>query len=154
MTSKDKYMLKVCGIDPGKSGGLAIKNEESTRVFSFNNLTKPDVANLIRENLFGIDKVYLEKVGSMPMQCISRTFKFGESFGHLKGVLDALLIPYELVIPSVWQRNLSCLSGGDKNITKTKAQQLFPLVDKITHYTADALLITEYGFRKENKGDS
>jgi hypothetical protein len=39
------------------------------------------------------------------------------------------------------------LSKGDKNVTKRKAQELFPSL-KITHATADALLIAEYLRRK------
>jgi|TARA_R110000824_G_scaffold196476_1_gene379742 crossover junction endodeoxyribonuclease RuvC len=147
-------MVKVCGIDPGKSGGLAINDGESIRVFKFTDLTLPDIADLIRENVSSIDKVYLEKVGAMPKQGVSSTFKFGLGYGHLQGVLDALLIPYELVSPQIWQKSLNCLSGGDKNVTKAKAQRLFPMVDKITHAKADALLITEYGNRKENKEKS
>jgi len=39
---------------------------------------------------------------------------------------------------------LGCLSKGDKNVTKAKAQEQFPNI-KVTHATADALLIALYG---------
>jgi hypothetical protein len=38
------------------------------------------------------------------------------------------------------------MSAGNKNVTKTRAAQLFPGV-KMTHAIADALLIAEYGRR-------
>jgi hypothetical protein len=38
------------------------------------------------------------------------------------------------------------MTKGDKNITKRKAQELFPEI-KITHAIADSLLIAEYGRR-------
>jgi hypothetical protein len=38
------------------------------------------------------------------------------------------------------------MSKGDKNVTKRRAQQLFPQL-KVTHAIADALLIAEYGRR-------
>jgi hypothetical protein len=41
---------------------------------------------------------------------------------------------------------MSCLTKGDKNVTKSRAQELFPEV-KVTHAIADALLIAEYGRR-------
>ena len=41
---------------------------------------------------------------------------------------------------------MSWLSKGDKNVTKSRAQELFPEL-KITHAIADALLIAEYGRR-------
>jgi hypothetical protein len=43
---------------------------------------------------------------------------------------------------------MQCLTGGDKNISKRRAQELFPSL-KITHAVADALLIAEYGRRLE-----
>ena len=55
----------------------------------------------------------------------------------------ALKIPFEYVTPLTWQRYLKCKTGGDKNISKQKAQELFPHL-KITHAIADALLIGEY----------
>ena len=144
-------MISVCGIDPGKQGGLAFKDGNKVQAISFSNLTQPEIAHKLRE--FMPQKVYLEKVHSMPGQGVSSVFKFGEGFGHLKGTLDALGIPYELVSPLKWQTNLGCRTGGDKNVSKTKAQQLFPQVPKITHYIADALLIMEYGCRLEKQGE-
>jgi hypothetical protein len=44
---------------------------------------------------------------------------------------------------------MGCLTGGDKNVSKNRALELFPEVDevkKITHATADALLIGKYGW--------
>ena len=144
-------MISICGIDPGKQGGLAFNNGNKVQVVSFSRLTQPEISHKLRE--FMPHKVYLEKVHSMPGQGVSSVFKFGEGFGHIKGTLDALRIPYELVSPLKWQTRLGCRTGGDKNVSKTKAQQLFPQIPKITHYIADALLIMEYGCRIEKKGE-
>jgi len=38
------------------------------------------------------------------------------------------------------------MTGGDKNVSKRRAQELFPEI-KITHAIADALLIAEYARR-------
>ncbi len=66
-------------------------------------------------------------------------------------MLIASRIPFEEVTPQKWQKTLSCLSRGDKNITKAKAQQLFPGL-RVTHATADALLIAEYA-RRHARGE-
>jgi len=147
-------MKKIAGIDPGKSGGLAIIHDETETpiVYSFSNQTCHDIAEFIRGHMSLIDKVYIEKVSSMPGQGVKSMFTFGEGYGHLQGVLNALLIPYDFVRPLTWQSTLKCRTGGDKNISKAKAQQLFPMVEKITHAIADALLIAEYGNREENRG--
>ena len=87
---------------------------------------------------------YLEKVNAFPGQGVASTWKFAEGYGVLKGLLTALKIPFTLVSPGVWQRELGCLTKGDKNVSKRKAQQLYPELT-ITHATADALLIATWG---------
>jgi hypothetical protein len=62
--------------------------------------------------------------------------------------LTAAGIPFERVRPQAWQKAMGCMSKGDKNITKRKAQELFPQI-KVTHATADALLIATYGTRQK-----
>ena len=62
--------------------------------------------------------------------------------------LTAAGISFERIRPQVWQKSLGCMTGGDKNITKRRAQELFPQL-KITHATADALLIAYYGTKQK-----
>jgi crossover junction endodeoxyribonuclease RuvC len=92
----------------------------------------------------------LEKVHSMPGQGVVSSFKFGMGYGGLRMALLAANIPFRDVQPQAWQRSLGCLTGGDKNISKSMAQQLFPGM-KITHAIADALLIAEWLRRMEVK---
>jgi hypothetical protein len=63
--------------------------------------------------------------------------------------LTAAGIPFERVTPQKWQKAMGCMTKGDKNVSKRRAQELFPQL-KITHAIADALLIAEYG-RKQNQ---
>ena len=85
----------------------------------------------------------VEKVASSPQMGVTSAFTFGKGYGFLCGILTALGVPWEQVTPQKWQKAMGCLSGGDKNKTKARAQQLFPNL-KITHAVADALLIAEY----------
>ena len=87
--------------------------------------------------------VAIEHVHSMPGQGVASSFKFGQGFGHLEMALTAARIPFTYVTPQKWQKELGCLTGGDKNVSKSRAQQLFPHI-KVTHAIADSLLITEY----------
>ena len=142
------------GIDPGKNGGLAIitNTGDLLLIVDFSKNTITDIlediqaANYEGENKFA----YLEKVHTIQPAGKVPNFKLGESFGMIKGILTALKIPFELVTPQKWQQAMGCMSKGDKNITKVKAQQLFPDI-KITHNIADALLIAEYGRRTRTK---
>jgi len=85
----------------------------------------------------------LEKVHSMPGQGVASSFKFGQGFGHLEMALTSAKIPFTYVTPQKWQKELGCLTGGNKNVSKSRAQQLFPHI-KCTHAVSDALLIAEY----------
>jgi len=141
-------MATILGIDPGASGGIAWISEDGTHVRAAKMPdTNHDLANILQE--YPSRLAILERVSSRPGQGVSSTFKFGTNFGLIQGVLSALVIPYELVTPTVWQKAMGCLSKGDKNVTKAAAQRLFPSL-KITHATADALLLAEYGRRVWN----
>lgn len=149
-------MAVILGIDPGASGGIAWINwsESDGRLYGVKAHKMPETPRDLAELLDGYTDTYglsavIERVSSRPGQGVSSTFKFGANFGMLQGVLAALEIPYDLVTPTVWQKAMGCLSGGDKNRTKAAAQRLFPSL-KITHATADALLLAEYGRRVWN----
>jgi hypothetical protein len=107
-----------------------------------------EIVELIKGTQSHIKKAYIEAVHSMPGQGVASTFKFGLNYGWWQGVLVSLRIPFERVSPIRWQTEMRCRSRGDKNVTKKLAQELFPNI-KVTHATADALLIAEYGLRKE-----
>ncbi len=138
----------MLGIDPGYSGCVVSLHRETGEVDGLINLseTPHDIAEFVRARSLSIDKAYLEKVGAMPRQGVSSTFKFGTSYGFCLGLLTSLLVPFEEVTPAKWQQAMKCRSGGDKKITKAAAQRLFPRM-KVTHKNADALLIAEYGRR-------
>ena len=135
------------GIDPGGSGGISIHNGDKVEAFAFTKKTNADIYHTIRDctmvGQYDHSVALIEKVHSMPKQGVKSSFTFGMNYGFLLGCLTALRIPFEYVTPQVWQGYLKCRTKGDKNITKQKAQELFPHL-KITHAIADALLIGEY----------
>ena len=85
----------------------------------------------------------IEKVHSMPAQGVVSSFTFGHGYGGLRMALIALAIPFREVTPQLWQKAIGCRTGGNKNVSKAKAQELFPAL-KITHAIADSLLIAEW----------
>jgi hypothetical protein len=147
------------GIDPGgTSGGLFIisvpfDNDLITSFYSleFKKSTEKDIYEFIDDYCNGAHtaNAIIEKVHSMPGQGVSSSFKFGQNYGFLKGILTALGISYEEVTPQSWMKYY----GMKKNKTESKtewkkrlrqrAEQIFPEV-KITANTADAILIAEY----------
>lgn len=93
-----------------------------------------------------IEIAFLEEVASRPGQSAPGMFKFGMGYGALRMALMACRIPWETVRPQVWQQRMKCMTKGDKNISKNRAQALWPDF-KFTHATADAVLIAEFARR-------
>lgn len=140
------------GIDPGLSGGLAILAAEGAVVSAVPMpSTDADVFAHLDASA-GVDifepkatsaRAILERVSASPQMGVTSAFTFGKGYGGLRMALTAAGIPFDEVTPQKWQKAMQCLTGGDKNVSKRRAQQLFPQV-KITHAIADALLIAEY----------
>lgn len=150
----------IIGIDPGKSGGIATITLDGQTAFAEKiPKTERDACDLLRSLKAEAVFLYLEKVAAMPGQGVSSTFNFGMNYGFLRGLITALEIPFEEVLPSKWQGALSCRprkkssKTEHKNALKQKAQQLFPRI-KMTHAIADALLIAEYGRRLRTGTDA
>lgn len=153
-------MIFYMGIDPGWSGAVALISEGGTVVefANFGKMTPTDVSLFIREQKNRVALCTIEQVCGRPTivevdgkkevrnPSLKSVNNFMECYGMLQGFVIAHGIPLHKVIPMKWQKYMGCLTRGDKNVSKRKAQELFPLVD-ITHANADALLIAEYGRR-------
>lgn len=149
-------MSTIIGIDPGANGAIAWITNGKPCVEKMPD-TLQDLWELfgsITHSLMPVDeryfKAYIEQVASSPQMGVVSAFSFGRGYGNLEMALTAAGIPFERVRPQVWQKSLGCLTKGDKNITKRKAQELFPSL-KATHWSSDALLIAEYGCRMKSE---
>jgi crossover junction endodeoxyribonuclease RuvC len=89
---------------------------------------------------------FIEFVSASPQMGVTSSFTFGQGYGHLEMALTGWEVPFERVRPAVWMKEMQCMTKGDKSVSKRKAQELFPTL-KITNWSADALLIAEYGVR-------
>jgi hypothetical protein len=135
------------GIDPGLSGGVAFVPESGTPWAHKMPETDRDLIDLLRDSINLFDaRAVIELVHSSPQMGVKSAFTFGEGYGRLQMALTALGVPYERVRPAIWQKAMGCLTKGDKNVSKRRAQELFPTL-KVTHAIADALLIGEYARR-------
>lgn len=143
------------GIDPGITGGIAALSSDGHILLAAKMpATELDLWTLVSQlplNRGVLDtdrRAMIEKAQPMPKQGIVSAFTYGRGYGALLMTLTAAGIPFDQVTSPVWQQALSCRSKGDKNVTKRRAQQLWPS-RTITHAIADALLIAEYGRRLE-----
>ena len=149
-------MLRIyIGIDVGTNGGIAAINEErAPYVATRMPATDADLWLLLdRLTQAGKCLAVLEKVHSSPQMGVRSAFTFGANYGLCRMALTAARIPFDEIHPFKWQNKLGCLTKGDKNVSKARAQQLFPEL-KITHPIADALLLAEYCRRTQLSGDT
>lgn len=144
--------MHFMGVDPGVSGGIAVIDEHARPVrIEKMPATERDLVELLIDVRGEIAFALIEKVHAMPKQGVRSTFTFGRNFGSLLTGLIAAEIPHNEVLPIQWQRALGCVSKGDKNVTKRKAQQLFP-GPRVTHTVADALLIAAHARNQHMEG--
>ena len=149
-----KYEITI-GIDPGSNGGIAWIDYNGKACVEKIPDTLQDLWELIcditsypKSSIDGRSyKAYIEQVYSSPQMGVVSAFSFGRGYGNLEMALTAAGIPFERVRPQVWQKALGCMTKGDKNVSKRRAQELFP-DRKVTHATADALLIAYYGTKQ------
>lgn len=141
------------GIDPGMNGAVSAiddfigKNDPEYCIsVNFKDLTPKDISESIKSFIRGNKFCVIENLHAMPMNGKVGNFKLGRSFGMLEGFLWTLEIPFERASPQAWQKYMGCMTRGDKNVSKAKAQQLFPKM-KITHANADSVLLAEYARR-------
>lgn len=153
--------FKVVGIDPGDTGAFVVRDQYGIDITNFKKTNGlADVALDIRDRLSRHfwKGIYLENVHAFPGQGSSSMFQFGVNVGKIQGILLATgyddWIP---VMPTMWQKELG-LAGPypTKTLRKQahlkKALELFPEhKNEINIHNADAVLIAEYGYRKEKQ---
>ena len=148
-------MSYVMGIDPGKGGGIAVLDMGSHDVIDVVPMpsTLTDISDFVCKYR-DAECVYIEVVHSMPRQGVASTFTFGQYYGYVQMAVTCHGIRCIDVLPSKWQQSLGAKSlkgesyASHKRRLKGMAQKLFPGV-RVTLDVADALLIAEYGKRRE-----
>lgn len=147
------------GIDPGKDGALAaILCGGDGRILDvctefFDEAQYQTRLAAFSEAESGC-KCCLEHVWGIQGQAAGASFRFGENFGFIHGLLTAYSIPYELVTPQKWKREFQVT--GDKNSAIAVCRRLFPTVNlrktersrKDHDGLAEALLMAEYARRR------
>ncbi len=151
--------MSVLGIDPGKSGGVALLTDQGGLVTVF---AMPDtgvelyieMAGIVRD--FAPLRIVVEEVKAMPTDGRSSAFKFGVSFGMVRTAAEILCyshpeksVSIRYVTPPVWQKAIGFHSkargAARKRELKAFALRGLPHPDKITLKTADAVLLARYG---------
>jgi hypothetical protein len=150
--------MTIIAIDPGASGGIALRDNEGFVTAFRMPQTEGDVVTFLYglSTVSGARVAYVERVGGFTGegQPGSAMFKFGRGVGVLIGALMALNWRVIEVPPQRWQKHIGIgTRGGDsktdwKNKLKSEAQRRYP-DQAVTLATADALLMMEYAINQE-----
>ena len=153
--------MKIIGIDPGLSGGIAVlENNKVIDMFDMpvmsegkknkRQLNSAQLVKLIKENIKIDDEiaVVVEQVNAMPGQGVTSMFNFGQTFGAIKGVCAALELPIFFVRPSKWKKHFELINAS-KDSSRTKAIEMYPtlsnqLAKKKDVNKSDAILIGRF----------
>lgn len=164
--------MVIVGIDPGITGALAVlwpdrvdvlDTPTGTRLVGgktrtvLDPRTMADHLRLLLGVTAGTGTVHVVLEQAQPMrkegrtQGVASTFATGYGFGVWEGILGALGLPWQRVLPVVWKRAFGLL-GQPKGASLLEARRRFPAVDlKLAkhHGRAEALLIALWGAQQQ-----
>lgn len=158
----------LIGIDPGRSGALAILTLDGklivvdmpTVTIERNGRAKREIdpaalSAIVRSFPLGA-VAWFERVGAMPGQRVSSMFAFGRPVGVVEGVLAAAGVPVSYIAPVAWKPALAVPAGKDG--TRLRASQLLPAYAGEWHRArddgrAEAALIVLHGLTRGGAED-
>jgi crossover junction endodeoxyribonuclease RuvC len=154
--------FSFAGIDPGKTGALAILHpDNSVEFFDVPRVTlrgKDVPAYADWQMIWGtalglgaVDKAVIEDVAARPGQGVSSMFKFGRTLGFAHAIVLGIRPrpAIEFATPAQWKSKLGLLNSS-KGASREKAVNLFPSAEsRLTRVKddgrAEALLLAYYG---------
>ena len=155
----------VVAIDPGKKGGIVGMHKQSGSIGVMEVMPliggkefDPTGFMFLLQKRPNIVHVFVEKCQAYRGQGIVSAFNYARDYGIIIGILTALRLPYTLVKPQIWQKDIF-IGTIDKIDPKVKAAQaagrLFPNVSFLATERSkkphdgliDAALIAEWGRR-------
>ena len=156
MKNKKSHSNKFIGIDPGKSGGICVIEDnfiEAKKCPSSVHDMSLMFALIVQETPPYLIHVMIEKVWARPHDGRASIFTFAENYGQWEGIVASHEIMPEYVTPQSWMKACEIpkkLTKKDrKNYIKDLAKKLYPeLGRKITLATADAIILAHYKKKK------
>lgn len=161
-------MITVAGVDPGKTGGIAVIDGDGTLVLCVKMpVIKVKNTWCVDAKAFsayltphGIGIGYVEAVHAMPLQGSVSTFNFGRSYGAAEFGVQCNTGEIKRITPKAWKKYFDV--PADKEITLAMATSAFGSDKywsevgpkggfKAENYgRAEAALIALYGWETEN----
>lgn len=162
--------MNFVGFDPGKTGAIAWIDGDGYGAVDMpltpdSEIDQRKVFEFLRALVGSETFVAIEKQHPRPGTSSRSMFSLGMSYGSLCAFVTGLQIPYGLVAPEAWKKEMLAHEPIDRTGTKAEclrarkmasirvATRLFPLADlgkRQDAGRAEALLIAEYARRHYN----
>lgn len=155
--------MLIIGIDPGLDGGIAVIDGNHLELietiptkkktgFIKRQVDGTELARILRP--FNDAEVWLESVASRPGQGVASVFSFGDTYGCIRGVLEALNFKVNTVTPKKWKTSLK-VSSKEDSLKAIKVSVLGVGINlrKKDHNLAEAMLIALYGKAQNGQND-
>lgn len=158
--------MRVAGIDPGLSGGLALlsptecyadrmplrtdgKEVDGAAIGAWLFVAEPDLVIVERQqarNTFNAQGKAIRKTGA--------EFRFATGYGIILGVLQSMALPYRRIQPMAWKAAVLGERGTDKAAAIRYCQDTYPTINLIPKGCrvpqdglADAICLAAFGLR-------
>lgn len=138
----------ILGVDPGASGAIAFYCPDRPADIEVHDTPLADgqvdaaaLARIVRAS--GATEAMIERVGAMPKQGVSSTFKFGMAYGAVLAACGVLMLPLRQETPGRWKKHFRL--DADKEKARALAIRTWPASScfsrKKDHGRAEAALI-------------
>lgn len=132
----------ILGVDPGLSGVLALykpsletETAEPHEIVSIIDMPVHEIEGKKFLDYYALGQwidmhsglirlAVIEEVSAGPRDGRQSAFRFGETYGAVKGCLGAHMVPMRLVRPSIWKPAMKL--SKDKEASRQAASRLFP----------------------------
>lgn len=158
-------MRLILGIDPGKSGGLSVIDENMNLIATYSMPTvkiggKDKVCPKGLQAIFEthqIELAVIEKVGARPGQGVVSMFSFGDAYGVVRALAEVYAAKLVYATPQQWKGH-QYLIGLSKEQTAEVAFEIFKApgiygrkckngTPSVKDGISDSLMIAKYGIR-------
>lgn len=109
----------ILGVDPGASGAIAFFRPDRPAEIEVYDTPLADgqvdaaaLGRMVRAA--GATEAMIERVGAMPKQGVSSTFKFGMAYGAVLAACGVLMLPLRQETPGRWKRHFRLDSDKEK----------------------------------------
>jgi hypothetical protein len=145
-------MALYIGIDPGKTGAIAVMDADDMSVRVFDMPGTIEEKRAILSEIGSVRCAWIEKPFFPRMIGIKNAVTIAQAYGEMKACLFFAGIPTNEVLPAAWKKQFGL--STDKDASRAYASSVFPdqahlWARKKDDGRAEASLLAYYGWRKK-----